>query len=344
MIRSLSLTLALVLAGVYCANSFAQEVTREAPPIAKTQSPPKTDTKKDEHEKGNGKGPSVKADGKKADAKKADASKETKPEGAQQAFVRTVTGDKKQVVALQTAVVSYKATSGPYSGAEVDLIGAIHIADKAYYKSLNEMFQSYESLLYEMVTHPEMVKELKEGNAKDRSPISALQGGMKEMLGLSFQLDEIDYQAKNFVHADMNPDEFNNSLNERQEGLMQFMMRSMGASLATQSSKKGGDLNMIAAMLSSNRELAMKRVFAEQMEQMDGQIAAIAGDDGKSTLITERNAKALAVLKKELDAGKKRIGIFYGAGHFKHMHEELVKQFQLQPVKTIWLDAWDMSK
>lgn len=125
---------------------------------------------------------------------------------------------------------------------------------------------------------------------------------------------------------------------------MQFMMRSMGSSLAMQSSKKTSDFNVLAAMMSSNRELAMKRVFAEQMEQMDGQLAAIAGEDGKSTLITERNAKALEVLKKELDAGKKRLGIFYGAGHFKHMHEELVKQFQMQPVQTVWLDAWDMSK
>ncbi len=53
---------------------------------------------------------------------------------------------------------------------------------------------------------------------------------------------------------------------------MQFMMRSMGSSVAMQSSKKGGDLSLLSAMFSGNRELAMKRVFAEQMEQMDGQL------------------------------------------------------------------------
>ncbi len=326
MIGKLTAGIALWVSGFGLAISSAQEVTREAPPQAKPQTATKPDDKAE------------------ARPKKPDAKDETKPEGAEQKFVRTVQDDKKKVVSLQTAVVTYKATSGPYVGCEVDLIGAIHIADKSYYKTLNEMFRSYDALLYEMVTNPEMVKELKKGNVKDRSAISALQGGMKDMLGLSFQLEEVDYDAKNFVHADMNPEQFNQSLSERQEGLMQFMMRSMGASVAMQSSKKGGDLNMLAAMLSGNRELAMKRVFAEQIEQMDGQLAAIAGDDGKSTLITERNAKALEVLKRELDAGKKRVGIFYGAGHFKHMHEELVKQFEMQPVKTIWLDAWDMSK
>ena len=317
-----SLAIAIASMGLPCLK--AQEATREAPPAGTKSKPAATDDK--------------------ASPKTTAADHETKPEGASQAFIRTVKGDKKQPIALQSAVVTYKATSGPYAGAEVDLIGALHIGEKSYYKTLNEMFRSYDSLLYEMVADPEMVKKLKDSDAKDRSAISAMQSGMKDLLGLSFQLEEIDYQAKNFVHADMKPEQFSQSLSERQEGLMQFMMRSMGSSLAMQSSKKGGDLNVLSAMLSSNRELAMKRVFAEQLEQMDGQIAAIAGDDGKSTLITERNAKALEVLKRELDAGKKRMGIFYGAGHFKHMHEELVKQFQMQPVKTVWLDAWDMSK
>lgn len=337
MIRSLTLGLIFGFITSQLPYSLAQEATREAPPKAKPKSAADKADKKDD----------AKSEGKtdaKGQGKKDNAKRQTKKAESSQAFVRTVKDDKKQVVTLQTAVVTYKATSGPYAGAEVDLIGAIHIADKSYYKTLNEMFRSYDALLYEMVTNPEMVKELKNGAAKDRSAISALQGGMKDLLGLSFQLEEVDYQAKNFVHADMNPEQFNQSLTERQEGLMQFMMRSMGASLATQGSKKGNDLNFLAAMLSSNRELALKRVFAEQMEEMDGQLAAIAGDDGKSTLITERNAKALEVLKKELDAGKKHLGIFYGAGHLSHMHEELAKQFQMQPVKTVWLDAWDMSK
>lgn len=261
---------------------------------------------------------------------------------AEQKFVRTVDGDKGKPVVLQTAIVTYRSASGEYMGAQVDLIGAIHIADRAYFQKLNELFKGYDALLYEMVAEPDAAKQVRSG-AKDRSAVSALQSGMKEMLGLSFQLDEVDYEASNFVHADMNPEEFTHSLSERQEGLMQFVMRSMGSSLALQGSRKSNDLDMLSALFSGNRELALKRVLAEQIEQMDGQLAAISGDDGKSTLITERNAKALQVLKRELDAGKKKIGIFYGAGHFRHMGQELDTKFHMQPVKTQWLDAWDMK-
>ncbi len=193
-----------------------------------------------------------------------------------------------------------------------------------------------------MVSDPKMIKHINSPN-RDRSAVSSVQSGMKDMLGLSFQLDEIDYQAANFVHADMKPEEFSKSLSDRQEGIMQIIMRSMGASIANQSSRKVNDLDVLSAMLSSNRELAMKRVLAEQFEDMDGQLAAISGDDGRSTLITERNAKALEVLKREMDAGRKRLGIFYGAGHFRHMSEELEKQFAMKATKTEWLDAWDMK-
>ncbi len=72
---------------------------------------------------------------------------------------------------------------------------------------------------------------------------------------------------------------------------------------------------------------------------------AIEGPDG-STLIGQRNKKALSVLKRELVAGKKRIGIFYGAGHMPDMAARLKKDFGLEPDRSSikWLTAWDMGK
>ena len=47
---------------------------------------------------------------------------------------------------LQTAVTRYEK-----DGASVDLIGAIHIADKAYYEKLGDRFKTYDALLFEMI-------------------------------------------------------------------------------------------------------------------------------------------------------------------------------------------------
>ena len=109
-----------------------------------------------------------------------------------------------------------------------------------------------------------------------------------------------------------------------------------------QSSGKSSDVEVVAALFSGDRARGLRRAFAEQMEMMEGQMAALTGEDGKSTLITERNAKAFEVLDREIKAGKKKLGIFYGAGHLKDMHERLINDYGMEIVDTKWLDAWDL--
>ena len=69
---------------------------------------------------------------------------------------------------------------------------------------------------------------------------------------------------------------------------------------------------------------------------------AFANEDGTSTIITERNRVALNVLRDQLLSGKKKIGIFYGAGHFPDMEERLVDQFGLARQSEEWLTAWKL--
>lgn len=255
-------------------------------------------------------------------------------------FMR-VKRDGKKLVALQTAVAKYQKR-GVIDGPEITLIGAVHIGEPTYYSRLNQLFRQYDALLYEMVMDPEM--GVPDPEERGVSPVSTIQVGMKDALELTFQLDEIDYAAKNFVHADMTPQEFFDTMEKRKEGLMQMLFRSIGSGLAMQSSGKGsGDIGLIAAMVSEDRAKAMRRAFADQMETMDGQMAALTGDDGKSTLITERNAKAFEVMDKELSNGRKKVAIFYGAGHLKDMHERLVEKYGMELVETEWLDAWDLK-
>ena len=83
--------------------------------------------------------------------------------------------------------------------------------------------------------------------------------------------------------------------------------------------------------------------MAEQLENAEGQLDVLGGPEG-STIISERNKKALAVLTTELKAGKKKIGIFYGAGHFADMQDRLLKDFALKRSSEKWLVAWMLEK
>ncbi len=253
-------------------------------------------------------------------------------------FMR-VKKDGNKLLSLQTAVVTY-ARPDEIDGPEVTLIGAVHIAEASYYSQLNQLFRGFDALLYEMVMDPEAGVP----NPEERglSPVSTIQVGMKDALELTFQLDEVDYKAKNFVHADMTPKEFFDTMESRREGLVQMMLRSIGSGLAMQSSGKSSDLGLLTALVADDRAKALRRAFAEQMEMMDGQMAALTGEDGKSTLITERNAKAFKVLDEQIGTGKKKLGIFYGAGHLKDMHERLTEKYGMEPKETKWLDAWHL--
>ncbi len=273
-------------------------------------------------------------------AKDSPSTTATRAEQPQPKFVRVLKKDKKPL-ALQTAVVTYKSDSAEYAGVEVALIGAVHIAEKSYYDELNTLFKKYDALLYEMVADPH--QGVPTEDERGTSPVSAVQVGMKDMLELKFQLDEVDYKPANFVHADMSPEEFFESMKKRKEGVLQMLLRSVGSGLAMQGAGKSTDLDMLSAMFSDNRAQGMKRALADQFEMMEGQMAALQGDDGRSTLITERNAKAFEVLGREIKAGKKKLGIFYGAGHLKDMHERLIKDYHMTPRETKWLDAWDLK-
>lgn len=242
--------------------------------------------------------------------------------------------------ALQTIIATYRDPDDE-AGVEVTLFGAVHVGELDYYQKLNEMFRHYDALLYEMVMDPEL--GIPDPEERGISPVSTIQVGMKTSLGLEFQLDEIDYKAPNFVHADMNPQEFFECMEARKEGVFQMLLRSMGSGLAMQSSGKSSDIDLLAALVSPDRTKAMRRAFAGQMEMMEGQMAALTGEDGKSTLITERNAKAFEVLHEQIAAGKKKIGIFYGAGHLKDMHQRLIGEMGMQLVDTEWLDAWNLK-
>ncbi len=147
-----------------------------------------------------------------------------------------------------------------------------------------------------------------------------MQVAMKDALELVFQLDEIDYEAKNFVHADMTPQEFLNDMQKRKDSFVNMFARVLGSSIAAQGSSANQDAAVLAALMQPNRAIALRRVFAQQFETADIQMAGLEDAEGLSTLVTERNAKAMEVLKTQLGKGKRKLAIFYGAAHLDDMH------------------------
>jgi hypothetical protein len=207
--------------------------------------------------------------------------------------------------AMQTAIVRYvkrddykPGQAGGDYAEYVDLVGAVHIADRAYYKELNRRFKKYDAVLYELVA-PEGTQVPKGRGTSSAHPLGALQNGMKSMLNVEHQLEQIDYTRPNMVHADLSPAEFLQSMDQRDEGFAQMYFRMLGASMAQQSQQaaqgESADVDFLTAMFSKDRPRQLKIAMAKQFEGMESLLVGISGPDG-STLIKERNNRALEVL------------------------------------------------
>ncbi len=262
---------------------------------------------------------------------------------AQDQFIRVVRDKKDTPTALEAAIVRYGPLDGKRPGPTVDLVAAVHVADKSFYQQLNKEFAGYDAVLYELVAK-EGTRIPKGAKGGTGSPLSAIQKGITEVLSLEFQLEAIDYTRANMVHADMSPEQFAKSMRDRNESVWTMFFRMMRYALARQNSgeAKISDVDLLMALLNKNRAMALKRVLAEEMEDMEGSLLALSGPDG-STLVEGRNQVALAVLKKQVAAGKKKVAIFYGAAHMPDFAERLKADFALGPKSTRWLTAWDLK-
>jgi hypothetical protein len=212
-------------------------------------------------------------------------------------------------------------------GVKVDLIGAVHVADAEYYEYLEELFKSYDALLYELIAEP----DVRSGN----SEVSFAQRKLRDLLGLEFQLDAIDYSASNFVHADLTPSEFKASMRERGESFTSMLMKLLLRSENDQSVT----LRLLASLISPKSELIRKRALAEELAKSEQVLSMFVEGDG-SAVLTARNDKAISVLKETIQAGKKNIGIFYGSAHLPDLKAKLAKDFSERGVT--WIRAWNL--
>ena len=242
---------------------------------------------------------------------------------------------------LSTAVRTY--TNANHQ--TVALIAAIHIGDPAYYEKLQELFKSYDALLYEMIRDRDAAPA---GKITSDHPVSQLQIGLKNALGLEFQLEALDYTPTNFVHADLDPETFARLQGEKGESILGLMLRAILEEDARQRSGQGQaihPLQLLWALTSGDRAHALKFLLAQQMDQIESTLAGIdRGSDGQgSVLVSGRNEHAMGVLRDQLQRGNRRLGIFYGAGHMPDLDQRL-RQLGFQPAGEQWLTAWEIRR
>ena len=176
--------------------------------------------------------------------------------------------------------------------------------------SLNRDFQTYDAVLYEMVKPKDAPPPGPGDGEKSDSAISQFQRFLKDALDLDFQLDDIDYTAPNFVHADLDKETFEKMQEERGETFEMIFLRMIMKAftdppvLNNAANEDPGD-DLIAMLAHPDMERQIKLVVARQLGQIDLSAMGLDGPNG-SVLVTERNKAALKVLSDTLASGKRR--------------------------------------
>jgi hypothetical protein len=240
------------------------------------------------------------------------------------------------------------------TGQTVDLIGAVHIADDAYYQQLNARFPAYDSVLFELVGDPKQLMATAPLSAEERksqpsgSGVTFIQQSASKYLDLTFQLDAVDYRGKNMVHADISRKEFDKLQADRGENTMTLFLRAMQAQMSgTMNPAVVNELDsfaLVRILLSPNSAAEFKMSLAKVLDQMESVTAAMEGNN-PSAILGGRNDVVVKKIREVL-ANKKqrRIAVFFGGGHMPGIERALVNELKAKPVSEEWLAAWTMLK
>lgn len=262
-------------------------------------------------------------------------------------FLRVTRDKKGQPLTLETSVVRYVPADGKQDVA-VDLVGAVHIGDKQYYRDLNKLFDTYDVVLFELV----MAEGTKLPDGKGRGD-GGLAGMLKSTLDLESQVEKIDYTKKNFVHADLSPQKMGEAMRKRGDtgltltlsvftDMMREANRREAQARKNPAKRTANEFDLFGALFAPDSHLRMKRLMADQMEESGD--ANAFGPTLSTLLIDDRNTAAAEVLDREIKKGHKKIAIYYGAAHMPDFDKRLTGAFKLKADKTTWLKAWDMTK
>ena len=114
-------------------------------------------------------------------------------------------------------------------------------------------------------------------------------------------------------------------MEERGESLYVYFWRIFFATLNEYAKDPLGlrDVEMLSGMLAADQENSFKVMIAYEMTNLDS-VQDVLGDDSSNAVIGARNQRAIDVLRREIDAGARRIGIFYGVAHLPDLEDRLL--------------------
>lgn len=255
--------------------------------------------------------------------------------------------------ALRIAVRDYVPLDG--AGPRLRLVGAVHIASRAYYQDIQGVLDQADCVLFEGVSEsPGDFKRDPAARKKDH-----LYTKMADALGLITQFEGVDYRREHFVNADLSPRQMLALLEAdiAAGGAAADAARAAKAQFGelTKMMKGGGDgmtgamINMMVAFVERSPKLRASLLL--MLASADAASESGLGMGGKGgarlgrLILEDRNAAVLEAIAHQVEdhgAGS-TIAVFYGAAHLRGIEDGLIRRLGYVPDATRWLTAFEVD-
>lgn len=232
--------------------------------------------------------------------------------------------------ALEVAVSRFHAKE---TGLTLFLVGVVHVGESAYYERLQSILDSCDLVLWEGVRPaPGQDREALEAAISRFDGVRGVQNRLADLLGLKFQMDEVDYDRPFWTNADVDIQTLQSEMDKRnvalpgEGGFEQMILKLAFGILGPRAQDEAG-------------RQRLRGQFGGVMAMADKLIARMSGLH--DVLIRHRNEIAWAKMLEALPQRREGewIALFYGAAHMPDFATRaLAHGFEHQG--TAWLPAW----
>lgn len=223
---------------------------------------------------------------------------------------------------LETAVTKYMN----HAEKEVTLVGAIHVGDKEYYHTLQEVLDSHEQVFYESIKKTDSLGFYKlSGGKAFLSLVGKLYKVMKRS-GLSFQGDHINKKQNHWERVDTDEKTFVKLINKGKYPVITAIKQPL-LYVGTGVGFLAFEL-MSLLKLMDDESLAFQSCTDEKQLLFKEQIL-----DFRNNIVNDRLTKFTE------NNSKQNTAVFYGAAHLESFHEHLTENLGYRPVSKHWVGA-----
>jgi len=242
---------------------------------------------------------------------------------------------------LQAAVVSYVKPGAP----RVDLVGAVHAADAAYFRETQRWLDRVDVVLYEMVKPKDATPWARAEDAgRPESAVTGFQKSLARMFDFTFQLDQVDYRRTHFVHADMTAEEFlaagGGEMTKETEAMLARVKPLLA--IAEAAMRPPADASPARRASAERLRRSVKEMLGRLLGSTGGNVGALLGGGEGGDLIIGKRDEVVMQRFDALPAGAHSVAIFYGAAHLPDLEKRLAARGYAR-AGARWVTAWDVS-